>query len=196
MLAILSFVLGLLAHVCVQYVVAILPACQVRVNHMGVGFVGVYVGYRDACASQLCLYMELLGHWFQWALLSWRTSLHLRRRKLRLARNLSKRVGSVLRNLDYDGDSDVEELIQDCHYVRAAVVYSRKCRMALRYPKHSAANEAIVVDWMMKNFAKDTPFSVRYRILPLAVKLTFVKSGREITADSCFKLLESMVEKA
>jgi len=98
--------------------------------------------------------------------------------------------------LDAEQAGGLDEAFVNGQYIRASVLWSRRCRLALRFPKHSEANHHIVVDWFNRNLPEDMPFSIRFRIIPLAAKLTFVKSKRELRADEYFSLLQSAVETA
>jgi len=120
-----------------------------------------------------------------------------RRRMRRIVNESSGRTQRVLDLLDLDElGGDEMELIARRQYVRCAVLISRRARQGLKYPKHSAANERIAADWILKHLPDDMTMGVRHKVLPLAVKLTFVRSHHEVRADYHFTLLNDMVEKA
>lgn len=127
----------------------------------------------------------------RWGVWNWR-----RARRGRIVCRVSNRVAVLLKRLDMDPDCDIDALVAAKKYVRASIIYSRQCRIDLRFPKYSAANESIAVDWLNKHLPDSMPFSVRFCIVPLAAKLVFVKSAREEEAEECFKLLKPLVEVA
>lgn len=121
--------------------------------------------------------------------------LRYRYREIRVAS--SKRAGRLLDILDIaDLGEDVLDLLQSGKYVRAAVLISRDARLALRYPKHSVANERIVCDWIDKHLPEGMTRQMKHRVVPLAVKLSFVKSRYEIAADQQFDWMDFAVDKA
>jgi hypothetical protein len=75
-------------------------------------------------------------------------------------------------------------------------LYSRRCRLALKYPGASDANRKIVVDWFNRNLPDDMPFRVKFSIIPLATELTFVKSNSEQEAFLIGKLLSTIADHA
>lgn len=166
------------------------------VHSLGVGYGGLRSFFRGYCVRLAQASVDHVVGCLTWAFCRWAVWLHLLQRKQRVRRVVSKRVSKVLEHLDFEGNETVEELIGQGSYIRASVVYSRQCRLALRYPKHSAANEMIAVDWLNKHLPEDMPFSVKFRIIPLAAKLAFVKSDREVRADEYFKMLAPLVETA
>lgn len=185
---------------CIAYA-EVLSLCRtylvgVVVHSVEVGYGGLRGFLRGYCAGLAKASVDHVAQYFSWTFCRWRVWLVLFRRRQRVRRFVSKRVDKVIRHLDFEGDDTVERLVAGGSYVRAAVLYSRQCRLALRYPKHSAANEMIVVDWLNKHLPEDMPFSVKFKIVPLATKLTFVKSERELRADEYFGLLGSLVDSA
>jgi hypothetical protein len=99
-------------------------------------------------------------------------------------RMIASRNAQKLYNLlDQEGvdDSDISD--EDLGYFPACFRYSRMCRAALHFPAHSVANEKAASDWLQKNFHQDMRASHRLAILPLAIKLTFVRSARECFAS-------------
>jgi len=120
----------------------------------------------------------------------------MRSRRRKVVLDVSRRVGRVLQVLDLEGLEDAVEMVNNGQFVRASVLYSRRCRLALRFPKYSSANEQIVVDWLNRNLPEDMPFSTRFKIIPLAAKLTFVKSQRELRADEYFEYFKPWLEQA
>jgi len=122
-------------------------------------------------------------------------TLHMR--KQRIIRESSKRTQRVLNCLDDDQiTADELELIEARRYVRCAVVMSRRARMGLKYPKYSPANEKVACDWIGRHLPDGMPLSVKHRVLPLAIKLTFVRSHHEVRAEHHFTWLQDLVDKA
>jgi len=121
---------------------------------------------------------------------------HIRRqRRRRIVLESSKRTRRVLSVLDTDEIGDDEmELVDKKLYVRCAVLISRRARMGLKYPSHSSANERIATDWILKHLPDDMTVGVRHKVLPLAVKLTFVRSHYEDKAALHFKGLKEYVD--
>lgn len=175
---------------CRAYVLGVVVHSSVGVYRGLLEFLGKY------CVGLARLSVEWISGHVRWAYCRLRVWLSCARRRQRIRRDVSKRVGRILELLDFEDSDTVDELVGGRQYVRAAVLYSRQCRLALRYPKHSAANEMIVVDWLNKHLPENMPFSVKFKIIPLASKLTFVKSDREVRADEYFGLLGSLVETA
>lgn len=159
-----------------------------------------YFSFRRALTEVLWERVAVAWGWLRsycvyvWA--KWRMWLVIRKRRQIVRLHASNRVQKVLDQLDLERGMGLEEALEGGHYIRASVLWSRRCRLALRFPKYSAANEQIVVDWFNKNLPEDMPFSVRFRIIPLAAKLTFVKSQRELRADEYFEFLKPCVEMA
>lgn len=121
---------------------------------------------------------------------------HVRRqRRRKIVLESSKRTQRVLGILDMDEIGDDEmELVEKKLYVRCAVLISRRARMGLKYPSYSPANERIAADWILKHLPDDMTIGVRHKVLPLAVKLTFVRSHYEDKAALHFKWLEEYVD--
>lgn len=120
-----------------------------------------------------------------------------RRRWRRIVRESSGRTQKVLELLDIDElGGDEMELIGRRQYVRCAVLISRRARQGLKFPGHSKANERIAADWILKHLPEDMTLGVRHKVLPLAVKLTFVRSHHEVRADYHFSLLADLIERA
>lgn len=111
-------------------------------------------------------------------------------------RRSSKRAMQLLDKLDeVDLDVLLDQEIVDGP-VRLAFKLSRAARMQLHYPKHSPANERIVSDWIQKNWPTDTRTSVKASTLPLAIKLSFVRSRSEDEASNIFGMLSGAVDVA
>lgn len=121
---------------------------------------------------------------------------HVRRqRRRRIVLESSKRTQRVLSVLDMDEIGDDEmELVGRKLYVRCAVLISRRARMGLKYPSYSPANERIAADWILKHLPDDMTVGVRHKVLPLAVKLTFVRSHYEDKAALHFNGLKEYVD--
>lgn len=121
---------------------------------------------------------------------------HVRRqRRRRIVLESSKRTQRVLSVLDMDEIGDDEmKLVERKLYVRCAVLISRRARMGLKYPLHSPANERIAADWILKHLPDDMTVGVRHKVLPLAVKLTFVRSHYEDKAALHFNGLKEYVD--
>lgn len=118
-------------------------------------------------------------------------------RRFRLRAKSSNRARRVLECLDdLSLGNDELELLENNDYVRCAVLLSRRARIGLRYPRYSGANERIACDWIERHMPEHMTLGVRHRVLPLAVKLTFVKSQFEVDADQQFSWFRPMVENA
>jgi len=120
-----------------------------------------------------------------------------RKRMRQVYREATKRTQRVLDILDMDDlGGDEMELVARKQYIRCAVLISRRARMGLKYPGHSKANEKIAADWILRHLPDNMTMGVRHKVLPLAVKLTFVRSHYEYRADSHFSMLGDMVDVA
>lgn len=118
-----------------------------------------------------------------------------RQRKRLIITESSRRTQRVLDILDVDElGGDELELIERRQYIRCAVLISRRARMGLKFPSYSAANERIAADWILKHLPDDMTIGVRHKVLPLAVKLTFVRSTHELRANYHFNVLKDMVD--
>jgi hypothetical protein len=107
----------------------------------------------------------------------------------------SQRVNRILDILDSDSIGDDEmEMVAAGKHVRCAVLLSRRARMALRYPNYSPANERIVCDWIERHLPADMTMGVRHKVMPLAIKMTFIKSHHELRAEHHFEWLQPMSE--
>lgn len=123
---------------------------------------------------------------------------HLMRvRRYRLMAAASRRTRKVLECLDDTSLGDDElTLIERKEHVRCAVLMSRRARIGLKYPKYSAANEKIACDWIDRHCPESMTLGIKHKVLPLAIKLTFVRSQHEIDAEHHFSWLEAMVDHA
>lgn len=152
--------------------------------------------------------LPAIGRWFYEQYVLWGTlvrycwrycSFHyrLRLRQYAFMESCSKRVSKVMDILDMDdiGENEMELLSQKKH-IRCAVLLSRRARIGLRYPGYSKANEKVACDWILRHCPDDMTIGMKHKVLPLAVKLTFVKSQHEVRADCHFKWLETLVDKA
>lgn len=121
---------------------------------------------------------------------------HVRRqRRRRIIMESSRRTKRVLDILDTDEIGDDElELVERKEYVRCSVLISRRARMGLKYPSYSQANERIAADWILKHLPDDMTIGVKHKVLPLAVKLTFVRSRHEDYAAWDFNALRDLVD--
>jgi hypothetical protein len=164
----------------------------IAIGRVCIGLVGVCNFVRD----ELVEVKAQFGDWWRSFVLQWKLSRNKRARQRGIRRMVSTRVWDVFRLLDLDHHEDIQELVAGERYIRASVVYSRQCRVALKYPDHSEANEKIAVDWIAKHLPEDMPFSVKFRIIPLAAKLTFVCSARELAAEEYFVLLKPLTRTA
>lgn len=127
----------------------------------------------------------------------WQFKYTLQMRRLTLKAKSSKRSRRILECLDdLCLGNDELELIENNDYVRCAVLLSRRARIGLRYPKYSGANERIACDWIERHMPEGMTLGVRHRVLPLAIKLTFVKSQFETDAEHQFSWFKPMVENA
>lgn len=140
------------------------------------------LGSATFCWGSVLYHSLLMGH-----------TRRQRRRKIVL--ESSKRTQRVLSVLDMDEVGDDEmKLVEKKLYVRCAVLISRRARMGLKYPSYSAANERIAADWILKHLPDDMTVGVRHKVLPLAVKLTFVRGHYEDKAALHFKGLKEYVD--
>lgn len=109
---------------------------------------------------------------------------HLRARRTLVVSRCSNRAGRILSILDDESlDDSCIDLIDRHQHIRCAVLLSRRARLGLKYPKYSAANEKIVCDWISKHCPESMTEGVKQRMMPLAIKLTFVPSIHEQEAD-------------
>lgn len=124
-----------------------------------------------------------------------RYRLACRTRSIRL--RVSRRVNRVLDLLDMAHmTGDTLDELEKKNYTRAAVIVSRQARLALRYPKHSKANEILACDWIDKHLPEGVTPAMRHRMVPLAIKLTFVRSREEEEAKQLFDFLTPCVDSA
>lgn len=133
------------------------------------------------------------GYWYQYY-----TFQHqLRLRRNRIICESSKRTKRVLDILDDAqlGDDELE-LIAKKQYIRCAVLLSRKARIGLKYPSYSKANEKIACDWISRHCPADMTMGVKHKVLPLAIKLTFVRNQHEMRAQQHFEWLGALVDNA
>lgn len=161
----------------------------------GVSWVEGYVGEEiDATFEWIWSFITL---WLDnWALRRKRRNVLLKSRCV-----CSKRAQSVIDRLDMWDMSTMldEEDLNSMQPLKAAYILSRRARMGLHYPKYSPDNERIVSDYIQKNLPVNMRLSHRQSCLPLAVKLTFVKSLSEVHTQHMFSKLRSlpdMVEEA
>lgn len=132
--------------------------------------------------------------------------LKLMRRHNRRANQLklksSRRAQHCIRRLNQlDLDYAVEEFVVDGEvqgdtFLPLAYRLSRNARIALHFPKHSPANERVVSDWIQRHWPEGLRTSHKATVLPWAVRLTFVKSLHEQTADAMFQYLQPLVDSA
>lgn len=101
----------------------------------------------------------------------------------RKARKLMKLLesGAIERILDDSPDTGFDPILS------LSIKWSRKARINFQYPAYSRANEIIAADWINKQLTKaEVRPSHIERALPLAIKLTFVKSADERDANDMF----------
>jgi hypothetical protein len=103
----------------------------------------------------------------------------------------------LLTTLQLDGFDELgEPEFSGLEVLPFAIRMSRKVRAKLNFPKHSAANEAVVSDWVQRNWPAGTREYQKREALPWIIKLAFVKSRREIEAEQLFGYLGALVDRA
>lgn len=120
----------------------------------------------------------------------------LRARYMQLRVDSSKRTRKILDILDSsDIGEDELELLERGKYVRCAVLISRRARIGLKYPKYSKPNERVVADYILRTLPDSMTIGQKHRVLPLAIKMTFVKSHYEVRAEQHFSWMQELVDK-
>lgn len=167
---------------------------------VGCGYIwaAVVVAFNKAKILLSAMFVELRG----FIVYMWTTTYNsvlaghkLRTRRWSVFTKASKRTQRVLKILDIDTlGGDELELVERSQYTRCSILISRRARMGLKYPKHSKANERVAADWILKHLPEDMTVGVRHKVLPLAIKLTFVRSQHEEEANWHFEQLKGLVD--
>lgn len=120
--------------------------------------------------------------------------------KVKASKRATRVLGRLVMEDFMDGQyelNDEEELdLSDETLVPCAYRLSRSARMALHYPKYSAANERIVSDWIQRHWPEGMRNRQKIAVLPLAIKLTFVRSEQELEAGTLHTMLGGLVDVA